>query len=122
MLLLSVVLQGYAVILSIVPMLTYVTDAFSIYSASALTAVLITRCLAGTFLPLTTAPLTDRLGYGYGFTCLAAACLALAPIPVSKRQLSERRTFRLTVCKPLVMRYGTKWRQRSKYSRDGDET
>ncbi|KAK3697494.1 hypothetical protein LTR37_017440 [Vermiconidia calcicola] len=58
-LLLAVVLMGFAMMCSMVPMLTYVTDAFELYSASALTAVLVTRCLAGTFLPLATSPLTD---------------------------------------------------------------
>lgn len=81
---LSQQLQGYSIIISIVPLLTYVTDAFGIFSASALTAVLITRCLAGTFLPLGTAALTDWAGYGWGFTVLAGVCVVLAPIPVSQ--------------------------------------
>ncbi|KAK5175860.1 uncharacterized protein LTR77_001000 [Saxophila tyrrhenica] len=102
-LLLSVVLQGFACMMCIVPMLTYVTDAFGLVSASALTAVLVTRCLAGTFLPLGTAPLVGKLGWGWGFTVLAGVCGGLAPIP------------------PLVMRYGSRWRQRSQYSQDGDD-
>lgn len=97
-LLIFVALLGFDIVCSIVPMLTYVTDTFGLYSASALTAVLVTRCLAGTFLPLATAPLTDKLGYGPGFLVLAAACLLLAPVPA------------------LVMRYGPQWRQFSKYS------
>lgn len=99
-LLVSVVLFGITIIFSVVPMLTYVTDAFGLYSASAMTAVLITRCLAGTFLPLATAPLTQKLGYGPGFLVLGAACLVLAPVPA------------------LVMRYGPRWRQWSKYTMD----
>lgn len=82
-LLLSVVLQGWALLACIVPIFTYVTDAFHLYSASALTAVLIARCLAGTFLPLLTAPLDEKVGYGWGFTILAAGCAVLTPIPVS---------------------------------------
>lgn len=96
----SVVLIGLVVVLSIVPMMTYVTDAFGIYSASALTAVLILRCLAGSFLPLAVPPLTDKIGYGLGFTVMAAACLVTAPIPA------------------LVMRYGPHWRQHSSYTKD----
>ena len=99
-LLLTVVIQGLAVILAIIPAYTYITDAFGLYSASALTAVLVTRCLAGTFLPLATPPLTDALGQGLGYTILGAICLVLAPVPV------------------LVMRYGPHWRQRSSYTRD----
>ncbi|KAK5122287.1 hypothetical protein LTR85_004198 [Meristemomyces frigidus] len=102
-LLLSIALMGFSVILAIVPMMAYVVDAFSLYSASALTAVLISRCLMGTFLPLAAAPLNTRLGYGFGFMVLAAICVAVAPIPV------------------VVMRYGRRWRQASEYTRDSEE-
>lgn len=99
-LLLAVILMGVTIVCCIVPMLTYVTDAFELYSASAMTAVLVTRCLAGTFIPLASAPLTDRFGYGPGFLVFAAACLILAPIPA------------------LIMKFGPRWRQWSKYSQD----
>ena len=99
-LLASVVLLGFCVVFGIVPMMTYVTDAFGLYSASALTAVLIARCLAGTFLPLVVAPIVDEVGYGWAFTIMAAACLVLAPVPV------------------IVFRYGATWRQKSWYTRD----
>ena len=78
-------IQGYSIVVAMVPALTYVTDSFGLFSASAITAVLVTRCLAGTFLPLITAPLTGRIGYGWGFTVLAGGSLALALIPVSSR-------------------------------------
>lgn len=80
--------------------MAYVVDAFGLYSASALTAVLITRCLMSTFLPLLVGPLNDAVGHGWGFTIVAGVCLAVAPIP------------------SLVMRYGEKWRQWSTYTRD----
>lgn len=101
-LLVSVGVMGATMILGMVPVMSYVVDAFGLHSASALTAVLITRCLMGTFLPLATAPTVNTLGYGFGFLVLAALCLAVAPIPV------------------LVMRYGWRWRQRSEYSKDQD--
>ena len=100
LLLLAVVLLDFALILGMVSIIAYVVDAFGQYSASAMTAVLITRCLMGTFLPLVTVPLTDVVGLGLGYTILAGICLAMAPIPV------------------LVMRYGTVWRQRSVYTKD----
>jgi hypothetical protein len=100
LLLLAVVLLGFSLTLSTVPLFAYVVDAFSLYSASALTAILITRCLMGTFLPLVTEPLTHAIGYGWGFTVLAGSCVLLAPIPF------------------LVIRYGGRWRQRSKYTKD----
>jgi hypothetical protein len=98
-LLFSVGFLGFSLIIGMVPLMAYVVDAFGLYSASALTAVLITRCLMGTFLPLTVVPLTDALGYGYGFSVLAAALLVVAPIPLA------------------VMRYGSRWRQSSEYTR-----
>src|ERR1700749_2594592 len=36
---------GFSMIISLVPVMSYVVDAFGLYSASALTAVLIARCL-----------------------------------------------------------------------------
>ena len=96
----SVSLLGIAVVISIVPMMTFVTDAFETYPASALTAVLITRCLMGAFLPLAVPPLSDEIGYRYAVLVLAALCLILASIPA------------------LVMRYGPMWRQRSSHTED----
>ncbi|KAK4668947.1 uncharacterized protein QC764_701270 [Podospora pseudoanserina] len=100
LLLFSVSLLGSCLMLAMIPLMTYIVDAFGIYSASALTGVMVTRCLCGTFLPLTTAPLMERFGYGWAFSILAGGTLMLAPIPI------------------LMMRYGSKWRQRSKYSRE----
>ncbi|KAH8898348.1 major facilitator superfamily transporter [Thozetella sp. PMI_491] len=99
-LLLSLGLMGSSLMLAFLPLMAYVVDAFGIYSASALTAVIVSRCLMGTFLPLATQPLVERFGYGWGLTLMGSAQLALLPIPV------------------LVMRYGLRWRQKSKYSRD----
>lgn len=95
-----IILLGMTLMFSFVPMLNYVVDAFGIHSASAVTAVIVTRCLMGTFLPLAAAPLMELLGYGIGLSILALLILVLVPIPV------------------LVFRYGAKWRQRSKHSRD----
>jgi MFS family permease len=99
-LLLAVILMGAAIVAAIVPVLTYVTDAFELYSASAMTAVLVLRNLGGTFIPLASAPLIDKFGYGPGFLVFSAALLVLAPIP------------------PLIMKFGPRWRQWSKYSKD----
>lgn len=98
--LVTVGLMSISVVCGIVPMMTFITDAFGNYSASAMTAVLITRCLMGAFLPLAVPPLADEIGYGFAFLVLAGACLLLAPVPV------------------LIMRYGPTWRQRSSYTED----
>lgn len=53
-----------------------------------------------TFLPLSVVPVTDALGFGWGFVAFAAMCFLLAPLPL------------------LVMRYGGAWRQRSVYTQE----
>jgi hypothetical protein len=99
-LLFCVCAMGTALMLAMIPVMAYVVDAFGLFSASAMTGIIVTRCLMSTFLPLTAAPLIDTLGYGWGFTALAGFSLLLAPIPV------------------LMLRYGSHWRRLSKYSRD----
>lgn len=96
----SVMLLGFVLMPTMLPMTAYIVDAFNLYSASSLTAVLISRCLMGTFLPLITAPLKESIGYGWGFMVLAATCAVLAPVPIA------------------VWRYGERWRQSSGYTRD----
>ena len=100
LLLLSLVLLGVTLMLALIPLMAYIVDAFGLFSASALTGVIVMRCLMSTFLPLSTGPVIDALGYGWGFTLYAALCLAMAPIPI------------------LMLRYGARWRQASKYTRD----
>jgi MFS family permease len=100
LLLASVALQGFSLLLTVIPLSAYVVDACGMYSASAMTGVIVTRCLVGTFLPLVAGPLADHLGYGWGFSCLGALSLCLAIIPI------------------LILRYGEKWRQRSEFTKD----
>ncbi|KAF2196417.1 MFS general substrate transporter [Delitschia confertaspora ATCC 74209] len=102
LLLVSIVMLGFALILVIIPLSAYVVDAFGLYSASAMTGVIVTRCLMSTFFPLTIEPLVESLGYGLGFTCLGVISLGLAPVPV------------------FVFRYGDRWRQRFKFAPDVD--
>lgn len=96
----SVVLIGITMILGFIPLMAYVVDAFGTYSASAITSVIVSRCVVATFLPMTTTPLIDGLGHGWGLTMLAALCLFVSPIPF------------------LVWRYGYQWRQLSEYTRE----
>lgn len=98
--LLAVALLGFVMMMIMVPISSYVVDAFGLYSASAMTMVLIVRCLAGTLLPLAVPPLTEAFGLGYGFLFLAAVCFVLMPLPT------------------LVFRYGWKWRQNSVYTKN----
>jgi MFS family permease len=96
----AVIFLGFSLLLGVVPLMAYVVDAFGIYSASATTAVLVVRCLMGTFLPLTVGPLVEKMGYGWAFTVLAAIVLAVAPIPL------------------LVLKFGAKWRVSSVYTKE----
>lgn len=96
-------LLGGSMLLAYLPLMAYVVDALGLYSASGMTAVIVTRCLMGTFLPLTTGPLVNALGYGWGFSALGGLILAAAPIPV------------------LIYRYGHLWRMGSKYTRGNEE-
>ncbi|KAF1943356.1 MFS multidrug transporter-like protein [Clathrospora elynae] len=100
LLLASVSLLGFTLLLTVIPLSAYVIDAFGIYSASAMTGVIVTRCLAGTFLPLAAGPLAEHLGYGLGFSCLGSLSLVLAIIPI------------------LILKYGEKWRQHSEFTKD----
>ncbi|SPN99069.1 related to multidrug resistance protein [Cephalotrichum gorgonifer] len=88
------------VLLILIPLSAYVVDACGIYTASAMTGLIVTRCLLGTFLPLGTGPLVDNLGYGWGMTTFGILSFCLAPIPI------------------FIMRYGRTWRQRSEFTRD----
>ncbi|KAK8000980.1 hypothetical protein PG991_013202 [Apiospora marii] len=90
---------GFAMNFAFMPVFTFVVDAFGLYSASAITAMIVTRCIAATFLPLAAVSLIKQLGAGFGCTVLGAVGLAFAPIPV------------------LVYRFGPAWRQHSKYTK-----
>ncbi|KAI7548352.1 hypothetical protein KC331_g4464 [Hortaea werneckii] len=102
LLLLAVILMGFSLLTTVVPLMAYVVDAFATYSASATTSVLILRCLMGTFLPLATGPLTDSLGYLGGFGVIAAVCVVLAPVP------------------GLVFWFGEGWRRGCEFTRGGE--
>ncbi|KAK5655795.1 hypothetical protein OQA88_5333 [Cercophora sp. LCS_1] len=99
-LLLCVALMGTTLMFAMIPLMAYIVDAFGIFSASAMTGVIVSRCLMSTFLPLTTGPLIESMGYGWTFTAFAGAVMALAPVPM------------------LMLRYGARWRKCSKYTRD----
>ncbi|KAJ3484077.1 hypothetical protein NLG97_g7147 [Lecanicillium saksenae] len=81
--LISCVWVRLSLILSFAPLTAYVVDACGLYSASALTAVIVIRCIAGAFLPLGTDKLINIMGYGWGFSVYALATLAVVSVPVS---------------------------------------
>ena len=64
------------------PISTYLIDAFTRHSASALAANTILRSLFEAFLPLAGPPLYKALGLGWGNSLLAFIALAMVPVPV----------------------------------------
>ena len=64
-----------------ISLLTYVTDAYRIYSASALAASVILRSIAGALFPLAADPLYAKLGVSWATSVLGFAAMACMPIP-----------------------------------------
>ncbi|KXJ86513.1 major facilitator superfamily transporter [Microdochium bolleyi] len=99
--LLSIVWIRASMTLAALPLMPYVVDACGAFSASALTGLIVVRCLAGAFLPLATAALVRSdggLGYGWGFTVMAGVNLLFGMVPV------------------VLFRYGERWRAGSVYT------
>ncbi|KAI0453053.1 MFS transporter [Xylaria acuta] len=96
----AVGLFGTTLTLVYLPLNAYVVDAFGIYAASGMTAIIVTRCLMSTLLPLATEPLVRKFDWGLGVSVLGGIGIVLSPIPV------------------LVFRYGARWRQLSIYTKD----
>lgn len=70
---------GYQTIF--ISLLTYVTDAYRIYSASALAASVIMRSITGALFPLAADPLYAKLGVSWATSVVGFASLACIPIP-----------------------------------------
>lgn len=70
---------GYQIVFT--SLLTYVTDAYKIYSASALAASVAIRSIAGALLPFAVNPLYDALGNAWATSILGFVSLACIPIP-----------------------------------------
>lgn len=71
---------GYQIIF--ISLLTYVTDAHKVYSASALAAPTVLRSIFGAVLPLAAAPMYDTLGNGWATSILGLFSVLCIPIPV----------------------------------------
>ncbi|PWY67154.1 MFS general substrate transporter [Aspergillus heteromorphus CBS 117.55] len=79
---LSGLLFGFGYQIIFISLLTYVTDAYRIYSASALSASLILRSILGALFPLAADPMYASLGVGWGTSVLGFASVACLPIPL----------------------------------------
>ncbi|KAI3391422.1 hypothetical protein diail_7373 [Diaporthe ilicicola] len=79
---LSGIPYGIGIDLTFLAMNNYLTDAYDVYSASALASSVFTRnVLAAVIIPLSTYPLYQNLGTDWGCTVLGCLGLILTPIP-----------------------------------------
>ena len=73
---------GIGIDLTFLALNNYLTDAYGIYSASALASSVFTRNLiAAIAIPFATYPLHQSLGTGWSCTLLGLLCVLLVPIP-----------------------------------------
>ncbi len=73
---------GVGIDLTFLALNNYLTDAYGIYSASALASSVFTRnAVAAVAIPLATYPLYENLGTHWACSVLGFLCLALTPIP-----------------------------------------
>lgn len=69
---------------------TYLVDAYTRHSASALAANSVLRSIFGAVLPLCGQRMYNALGLGWGNSLLAFIALALAPLPIVFYVYGER--------------------------------
>ncbi|KUJ17914.1 putative MFS multidrug transporter [Mollisia scopiformis] len=72
---------GFGMMGIMLPAQNYLVDAFTLYSASAISAATILRSFFGAFLPLAGQPMYDSLGVGWGNSVLGFIAIAMIPIP-----------------------------------------
>ena len=73
----GIAMVGAGVILNFQAIQTYVIDAFTLHSASALAAVAFLRSLCGFGFPLFAPTMYDTLGYGKGNSILGAVAIVI---------------------------------------------
>ncbi|KAK4128014.1 MFS general substrate transporter [Parathielavia appendiculata] len=86
----STISYGLASHLIYVGIINYVTDAYGVYSASALAAMSMTRSAAGAVLPLAIEDMVDALGIAWSCTVLAGVSAGLALVPFGFIAYGER--------------------------------
>jgi MFS family permease len=81
---------GMAQLSILMPIQTYLVDAFTVYAASATAAATVSRSLLGALLPLAGNPMYDALGIGWGTSLLAFISVAFIPVPFVFWKYGER--------------------------------
>jgi MFS family permease len=74
----------------LMPIQTYLVDAFTVYAASATAAATVSRSLLGALLPLAGNPMYDALGIGWGTSLLGFISVAFIPVPFVFWKYGER--------------------------------
>lgn len=65
----------------LMPVQTYLIDAFGLYAASAVAALTVLRCLFGAVLPLAAPRMYETLGLGWGNSLLGFVAVGMIPFP-----------------------------------------
>jgi hypothetical protein len=94
---------GYGFQTIFISLLTYVTDAYKIYSASALAASVILRSIAGALFPLAADPLYESFGVSWATSLLAFISFACIPIPFALMRWGPWIRERSPFCQRLIL-------------------
>ncbi|KAL1599839.1 hypothetical protein SLS60_007644 [Paraconiothyrium brasiliense] len=73
---------GGAMMITFMPGLTYLIDAYTVYAASVSAAATVFRSLVGALLPLAGNAMYDTLGVGWGNSLLGFVAVACIPVPL----------------------------------------
>ena len=73
---------GLGLMVTSIPIRTYLVDAYTLHSASAVAAGIFFRSITGAVLPLAGPPLYAALSLGWGNSLLGFIALAFVPVPV----------------------------------------
>lgn len=83
-------LVGVGNVAAFVCVLGYIIDAFAVYAASALAAIMVVRSIMGALLPLAGQRMYDVLGLGWGNSLLGFIAVACIPVPWALLRYGER--------------------------------
>ncbi|KAJ5826913.1 hypothetical protein N7447_003676 [Penicillium robsamsonii] len=94
---------GFGFQIIFISLLTYVTDAYKIYSASALAASVIVRSIAGALFPLAAEPLYESFGVAWATSLIGFISLACIPIPFALMRWGPWIRERSPFCQRLIL-------------------
>jgi MFS family permease len=72
---------GIGMVSTLIPIMAYLVDAFTVHAASALAASTLLRAVVAAVLPLAAPRMYARLGLGWGNSLLAFISLGMLPVP-----------------------------------------